>query len=214
MSVLVRVFPLGLLKSNVYLVYEEETREAMIIDAGGGSQYVMREIRKEGLKPKFILLTHGHFDHTFELADFREVLGVEAYIHKEDVWTLETLWDSGLSIFGLKMPRPSINKYFEGEPSFKFGSQLVKVIHTPGHTPGSVCYFLSDASMLFTGDTLFQGSIGRTDLPGGNPSLMKKSLKKLLSLDDEVVIYPGHGPRTTMGKERKSNPFLLDLDSS
>ena len=195
----------------MYLVYEKETKEALIIDAGGGLQYVMREIRKEALKPKFILLTHGHFDHVFEVTDFRKTLKVEAYIHRKDLWTLEMLWDSGLSMFGLKMPKPIINKSFEDEPLFMLGSQSIRVIHTPGHTPGGVCYFLPDSGILFTGDTLFRGSIGRTDLPGGNSSSMRNSLKKLLSLNDDIVIYPGHGSQTTIGRERRSNPFLAEL---
>ncbi len=208
MSIAVKVFPLGLLKSNVYLVYERETKEALVIDAGGGTQYILREVKRRDLKPKFILLTHGHFDHTFELADLKIVLKIESYIHEEDLWTFETLWDSGLSVFGLKMPKPEIDNFFNGEPSFELGSQVIRVIHTPGHTPGSVCYFLPDVKVLFTGDTLFQGSIGRTDLPGGDPIAMKGSLKKILSLDDDVVVYPGHGARTTIGRERRSNPFL------
>ncbi len=208
MSISVIVFPFGLLRSNVYLVFDKETREALIIDAGGGTEYVMREVRKRDLKPKYILLTHGHFDHVFELEDMKEAVGTESYIHREDLQTIETLWDSGLSIFGIKMSKPRVDRCFDGEPSFSIGSQIVRVIHTPGHTPGSVCYFLPESNILFTGDTLFQGSIGRTDLPGGDSSAMEKSLKRLLSLGEDVVIYPGHGSKTTMERERRSNPFL------
>lgn len=208
MSISIKVFPFGLLRSNVYLVFDEETKEAVIIDAGGGTEYVLREVRKWDLKLKYILLTHGHFDHIFELKDMKEALRTESFIHKKDLQMIEILWDSGLSIFGIKMPKPKVDRCFDGEPSFSIGSQIVKAIHTPGHTPGSVCYFLPNANVLFTGDTLFQGSIGRTDLPGGDPSAMEKSLKKLLSLGGDVVIYPGHGSKTTMGREKRTNPFL------
>ena len=208
MPISVKVFPFGLLRSNVYLVFEEETGEALVIDAGGGTQYVLREVRKRDLKPKFILLTHGHFDHTFEVAEFRKVLGTDSYIHEKDLKVHETMWDLGLSAFGIKMPRPEVGRCFDDEPSFELGSHIVKVIHTPGHTPGSVCYFLPDERILFTGDTLFQGSIGRTDLPGGDPTAIRSSLRKLMSLGDETVVYPGHGGKTTIGVERRTNPFI------
>lgn len=210
-SISIRVFPLGLLRSNVYLVFDEKTREAAIIDAGGGTQYVMREVRRLDLRPKLMLLTHGHFDHTFELADMRNSLGVRSYIHKRDLEIFDVLWESGISLLKMKISPPKIDVGFEGEPHFELGSMRIKVLHTPGHTPGSVCYYIPGQEVLFSGDTLFKGSIGRTDLPGGDHISMIDSLKKLMSLDDRVVIYPGHGLRTTIGRERRSNPFIAGI---
>jgi len=197
----------GALETNCYLVYCGETRECAIVDPGAEPERIFNLIAVHDLKPIAILNTHGHVDHVGANRDMKEKFDVPLYLHASDLVLLENILQSELSfILGAReSPRP--DKFLEDKEKIKIGKSFLYVIHTPGHSQGSVS-FLSD-SFLLSGDTLFCGGVGRTDFPGGSWLDLEKSIKKrILTLPDETLVLPGHGPHTTVGEERVSNPFL------
>lgn len=208
-------FSVGPLEACCYVVSNEDTGEVVIIDPGGDHERIVTYIRENNLTPKLLINTHGHGDHIGSNKEIKETFpGVKIAIHYEDADCL-THPSKNLSFLGgflLKSP-PADIVLKEGD---KVGVEGVEfeVIHTPGHTPGSICLLSRPTGengrpVLFSGDSLFQGGIGRTDLPGGDFAALIKSLKdKILTLDGETVVYPGHGPLTTVGEERANNPFL------
>ncbi|MDQ7826633.1 MAG: MBL fold metallo-hydrolase [Candidatus Eremiobacteraeota bacterium] len=197
----------GRVDCNCYVLGCPDTREGVVIDAGGDADVIAQIVRKHGLAVKHFLCTHGHFDHIEGLRDLRAVIEAPIAIHEEDILLYENLPIQGRH-FGMEIePAPLCNRFLSEGDEIKFGKLALKVIHTPGHSPGSVCF--QCGSDVFTGDTIFAGSIGRTDLTGGSlESLVKNAREKLLTLGDKVRLYPGHGPATTVGDEKKNNPFL------
>jgi len=198
--------PLGMLQANCYLVYDEKSLDGLIIDPGGPVAPLVAEITQHNVKIRAILNTHGHFDHVagnIELTAYNAPYG----IHPAD---RELLLDGGgARWFGLpasSSPEPSW-ELVEGQ-TLSAGTLHIDILHTPGHTPGSICILIPEENALFTGDLLFAGNIGRTDLPGGNAYAMRDSLKKLLDLAPALDVYPGHGPQTTLAQERRQNPWL------
>ena len=196
----------GPLAGNCYIVGDEKTRQGIIIDPGDEAGKILGRVEKFGLNIITIVLSHGHVDHTAALQEVKAATGAEAAIHEDDKATLK---DDFLSLFmGIKQPdleQPEHLLKDGGE--IKIGESRLKVLHTPGHTPGSICLY--GEGVLFSGDTLFNYGIGRSDLPGGNGQQLLESINnKLLSLPDETKVYPGHGPETTIGAERRGNPFL------
>lgn len=196
----------GYFAENCYAVFEDEY-SAWIIDPGWDYETAVKMM--DGRKPTRILLTHGHIDHIYMCPLFLENYHTEIYIHRLD---MEYLRDSRRSNpmrapFFDDISVDSFNIVEDGDV-IEGDSLRFEVIHTPGHTPGSVCY--RSGNILFSGDTLFCGSIGRTDFPGGSPSDIRASLKKLASLPDDTVVYPGHSEITTIGDEKQANPFLID----
>lgn len=203
MAAMIKRFPLGALGSNIYLLRSPEGREAVLIDSGGGSLEIEKVLRRAGLSPEAILITHGHWDHTLELDEMRRLTGAPAYMHPSDLQILEASWRSGLRPLAASAPIPSLDGWLRDGQEFSVGEVVVKVLHTPGHTPGGVCFFAPSLKAVFTGDTLFAGGVGRTDLLGGDAEHLAKSIQeKLFSLGDDVVVYPGHGGQTTIGFER------------
>ncbi|MEM0078896.1 MAG: MBL fold metallo-hydrolase [Nitrososphaerota archaeon] len=202
------VVEVGLLMSNSYVVFDPDLREAIIIDAGDEADKILRMIEKNDVKVKAIYATHGHFDHVLAVREVKEQLGCKFYIHREDLPLLERASESYMKLFGEeRLGPPAPDGYVSEGDIIKIGDYEMKVIHTPGHTSGSVCYVIEGA--VFTGDTLFAGSIGRTDLPGGNLQKLIDSLtRKLLSLPEDYSVFPGHGPSTTIGIEKLYNPFI------
>jgi len=201
---LIETFTVGRLSTNCYVVSSEQTKETIIIDPGldfsSEAKQIFDYIEKEQLKVKLIVNTHGHSDHINGDAIFQKHYHVPICIHKYDTASIERFEN------GESLP----NVLLEDGGSIEFGGESLKVIHTPGHTPGSMC--LLGEQLVFTGDTLFADGIGRTDFPGGSVGDMKQSLQKLKGLPDYLVVYPGHGPLSLMSEEKKFNPFLNDED--
>ncbi len=217
---LVTGFPAGAFAANCYLVAPAPGEECVIIDPGQDAERGIEELLgRYRLKPIAVLLTHGHLDHIWSVAPVCGAKGVPAYIHPDD---RELLTDPGKGM-SLMMGRQLVGGITFGEPDdvkelsdgaiVTLGGVDFAIGHTPGHTPGSVTFRSreDDLDALFTGDLLFAGSIGRTDLPGGDHATILKSLARTLTLPDETIVLPGHGPQTTIGAERRGNPFLTGL---
>lgn len=193
---------------NCYIVGCEETREAAVIDPGGNPQAILNLLKKYDLKIKYIINTHGHMDHIGGNRALKEATGVEILIHEADAPMLINSKINGSFLMGAKITSPAADRFIDEGDIIKIGTTVeMEVIHTPGHSPGGICLKMDD--IIFVGDTLFQGSIGRTDFPGGSfKQLIQMIKEKLLCYGDDVVVYPGHGPATTIGFERQHNPFL------
>lgn len=206
-------FPVGPLECNCTILGCEKTGEACVIDPGDQGEIICEHLRRLSLKPKYLLHTHAHFDHVGATRPVKEKAGGEILLHEDDRWLYDGLVLQG-EIFGALLTEPlPLDSTIEEGDELTVGTLRIRVMHTPGHTPGSCCFqLLNEDGALFSGDTLFAGSIGRTDLPGGDMRAIMRSLEKqLLPLDDEIPVIPGHGPPTTIGKERRLNPFLKDL---
>ncbi|HEU5394671.1 MAG TPA: MBL fold metallo-hydrolase [Candidatus Methylomirabilis sp.] len=203
----VHAFTVGPLESNSYLVVDEATREAALVDPGMESEPIADLLTRERLTVTAIINTHGHFDHVFGNAYFKAKAGAPLLMHRADLELVKRLEEQSL-YFGFRAtPSPSPDRFLEEGDEVRVGEIRLRVLHTPGHSPGGICLVTEGAA--FVGDTLFAGSIGRTDLPGGSAEELLTSIReKLLVLPDETVLYPGHGPATTIGHERRHNPFL------
>lgn len=205
---LLKSLVVGPLAVNCYIVGDEATREAMVIDPAAEAGVILRSIEELGLKVKSIVLTHGHPDHVAALKEVKEATGAEIAVHSGDA---EYHRQQALALlFGLFCPDPPPpDRLLKDSDSINIGGLHFEVMHTPGHTPGSIC--LLGHGVLFSGDTLFNYGIGRYDLPGGDYAQLINSLRAtLMSLPDETIVYPGHGPETTIGAERQDNPFLYE----
>ena len=197
----------GALETNCYLVYCEETLQCAVVDPGAEPERIFLEIADAELKPVVIINTHGHVDHIGANWDMKDHFGVPLYIHAADSPMLGKIQQLELSLFlGAKDSPPADHLMSDGE-EIKIGNSVLRVLHTPGHSPGSVS-LLGDGFLL-SGDTLFFEGVGRTDLPGGSQKQLEQSLReKVMTLPDETVVLPGHGPLTSVGQERVNNPFL------
>jgi len=200
----------GPLEVNCYILGCKKTGEAAVIDPGGNAEEITSLIEELNLKLKWILITHGHFDHTGGLKKLKELTGGIICIHPEDMFLFETGSESAL-FWGFKIDSPpSPDRLLADSEEIRIGEHKIKVLHTPGHSPGGVCYYTEDK--IFVGDVLFSGSIGRTDLPGGDHRTLLNTIKeKLLTLPEETKVYPGHGTSTTISQEIKGNPFLHNI---
>ena len=198
----------GPFDANNYLLMDKNTKEAVLIDCSEYKQEIIEDIYKLGAKVKYILLTHGHFDHILGVNKMTEALGVDAYINKEDVVLAENI-NMMPKLLNLPMAEvPIINGRIEDWQEFQLGEHKIKAIPTPGHTEGGMS-FLVDNEFLFSGDTLFCQSFGRTDLFGGNIKKLVNSIKNVLfELDDNIIVYPGHGQSTTIKFEKTYNEIL------
>lgn len=197
----------GSLETNCYLIYCEETLECAVMDPGAEPEKIFRAIDINNLKPVVLINTHGHVDHIGANKDVKEKYDIPLMIHSADVPILRSILQSGLSFFLGAKASPSPDRHLEEGDDVKIGKFSLKTIHTPGHSPGSLC-FVHD-KFLFSGDTLFYGGVGRTDLPGGSWEEMMDSIKnKVLTLPDDTLVFPGHGPYSTIGQERNMNPFI------
>jgi hydroxyacylglutathione hydrolase len=202
---------------NGFVAGCERTREAVYIDPGDEVEDLLALVAERGLAVRHILLTHAHVDHVSGVAAAVRRLGVPVWLHRDDLFLYKQAVAQG-AMFGLRVEAPPpVDRWYlaDGSEEVAFGDYAVRVLHTPGHCPGGVCLQVGRAgergSELFVGDTLFEGSIGRTDLPGGDLEVLMRSITSvLLPLGDEAVVHPGHGPDTTIGHERRTNPFLLE----
>jgi hydroxyacylglutathione hydrolase len=197
----------GRVQCNCYIVGCDKTNEGVIIDAGGDSDLILKMVKKRCLTIKYFICTHAHFDHIEGLRDLVTSLHAPILLHEGDLKLYEDLRGQG-RIFGMDLePAPPWDHTVKDGDSLSFGEITMKVLHTPGHSPGSIS--LAAGGVVFTGDTIFAGSIGRTDLPGGSyETLISSAREKIMSLPDDVKLYPGHGPATSVGHEKKFNPFL------
>lgn len=196
---------LGNFATNTYIIYDEDLN-AVIIDPASEAKKIISTIEKNNLKPKFVLLTHGHPDHVGALYELKEKYNLKVYINEKDQEMLETNSTYFGPMLGLDIKDVKGDSYLKDGQELSLGNLKFKIIETPGHTKGGVCILIEN--ILFSGDTLFLGSMGRTDFPGGNEEEIFSSLKKLMELPDETVVLPGHGPKTTIGYERKYNPYV------
>jgi len=204
------IFPVGPLQCNCSVIGDEATHEGMVIDPGDDIDDILALIRKHNLQIKQIVITHAHIDHVGGAMKLRAATGAPILLNQNDYALLRML-DVQAAWIGMPTPgKVEIDQSVGNSDEIKAGSLSATVLHTPGHTEGSVCLYFSAEKKLIAGDTLFAGSIGRTDLPGGSFDKIIRSLHdKLLSLPDETVVVPGHGPLTTIGDERETNPFLV-----
>jgi len=205
--------PLGPLQCNCSILGCEKTGEAIVIDPGDEAPRILAALEKHGLKAKYILHTHAHFDHLGATQGVYERCKSEVCLHPEDMFLYDNV-AMQCALFGFApKPVPTVTNHLKQGDVIRFGEHKIDVLHTPGHTPGSLSFHLqADTPLIFTGDTLFQQSIGRTDLWGGDYNLILKSIQeKLLQFNDDAIVHPGHGPSSTIGFERRSNPFLSAL---
>jgi len=211
------VLVVGALQCNCSILGDEETREAIVIDPGDEVERILAVLKKHTLKAKYILNTHAHFDHVGNCRELKETTGAEIWLHKADLPIYESAPRQAamFAMYGVKPIRmTAVDQFMRDDDGVQVGKIAARVIHTPGHTPGSLSLHVprSNSDVLFAGDTLFNGSIGRTDLPGGDFHQILKSIKdRLFAFDDDTEVWPGHGPKTTIGWERRTNPFLQDL---
>ena len=190
----------GMYEENCYLLIDDKTKECGIIDPGGNAKGIENVIKSKGLDAKFILITHGHADHVDGVEEIANDLNIPFYISKID----EEYMAKDNFVFGT-LPKASM--YLKEGDTVTLGSHTIKVIETPGHTKGGLCFLVDD--LLFTGDTLFQGSVGRSDFTGGDMGELINGIKtKLLPLGDDIKVFPGHGPSSTIGFEKIRNPYL------
>jgi len=199
---------------NGFVAGCEDTREGVLIDPGDEVDELLDAAKRHGLTITNILLTHAHLDHITGVGRAKRALGVPVWLHRDDNFLYEGVVQQG-RMFGLKVdPQPPVDEFYAGEGPLRFGRYQVRVLHTPGHCPGGVCLAVTrdgeSSATLFVGDTLFAGSIGRTDLPGGDMDTLLRSIRGVLfAFPDDTVVWSGHGPATTIGRERRTNPFLL-----
>lgn len=204
-----KIFPVGVLQCNCSVIGDEQTREAMVIDPGDEVEDILAILRQENFILKQIVVTHAHIDHVGGVMKLKAATGAPILMNQNDYALLKML-DIQASWSGMKPPEAvTIDEPVEDGRVLQVGNLSANVIHTPGHTEGSICLLFPQEKKLIAGDTLFAGSIGRTDLPGGSFDKIIRSLHtRLLALPDDIEVVPGHGPLTNIGEERATNPFL------
>ncbi len=206
---LIRTITVGPFFENCYLVADENSKEAWIIDPGAEARRIQSEVKRAGVKPVKILLTHAHGDHIAAVDELRDFYKIPVFIHEKDHALLVSPDENLSAAFGMPIAARAAEGFLAAGDKLALGGLKFEVIETPGHTPGGITLF--GEGVAFTGDALFAGSIGRYDFPHSDGKVLFRSLKRLLELPDETAVYSGHGPATTIRRERETNPFLLDL---
>lgn len=205
---LIVTLPVGLIQTNCYIVGCEETKEGAIIDPGGHPDRILDEVERQGLRIKYVLNTHAHFDHTDANGPIVRATGAVLALHPDDLSLLNA--SGGAAFFGLHAePSPLPDLELHDGDEIEVGKLSFRVLHTPGHTPGHVCFYEPGEGALFDGDVLFYRGVGRTDMQGGSWQQLMDSIQRVVfALPDETVVYSGHGPATTIGDEKRLNPWL------
>ncbi|MDD3237885.1 MAG: MBL fold metallo-hydrolase [Candidatus Gastranaerophilales bacterium] len=206
---ILKIFNTGVFGVNTYVLIDEKSKEALIIDLGGDFEKINKYIKEQNANLKFILNTHGHFDHIMGDVDVQtDKIKVPVYMHKDDLDHAENISQTVKDLgFADEWKKITIDHFLDENSDIKLGNIPIKIFHTPGHTKGGVSYLIEDK--VFVGDTLFNNSIGRTDFAYGDFNTLINSIKtKLMPLDNNITVYPGHGPSTTIGEERLHNPYL------
>lgn len=200
----IEIYVVGQVQTNCYFVVNEKTKEMVVIDPGASANALAAKAEELGYTPKAVLLTHGHFDHATGAEEFADHFGIKIYAHEAEKETLE---NPTVSLSGASRFRADV--FVKDEEELDLAGFHLRVLFTPGHTPGGCCYYFPYEDTLFCGDTLFQCSVGRTDFPGGSMSTLVRAIKeKLMVLPERTVCYPGHGEATTIDYERTYNPYL------
>ncbi len=204
---IIKELVVGPLMANCFIFGCEETKEAVVIDPGGDADRILLSLADSGLKVKYIINTHGHFDHVAANGKIKDATGADILIHPLDASMLGSL-STNAALFGISVENsPPCDQTIEEGDTVSFGKITLKVLHTPGHTPGGISLYTD--KIVFVGDTLFAGSIGRTDFPGGDFNTLISSIRtKLFKMDDDVRVLSGHGPETSIGSEKRFNPFV------
>lgn len=204
---IIKELVVGPLMANCFIFGCDETKEAVVIDPGGDADRILFSLADSGLKVKYIINTHGHFDHVSANGKIKNATGADILIHPLDASMLGSL-STNAAIFGISVENsPPCDQTIEEGDTVSFGKITLKVLHTPGHTPGGISLYTD--KIVFVGDTLFAGSIGRTDFPGGDFNTLISSIRtKLFKMDDDVRVLSGHGPETSIGSEKRFNPFV------
>lgn len=198
----------GALATNCYIVSDETTGKAFIVDPGGDAKRIMDKVEELHLKVEAILLTHGHFDHMMAVDQLREKFGCKVYLSKEEEELIKDPQQNVSAMFGRPIAT-SADEFVEDGQQLQIAGFQIEVLATPGHTKGGVCYYLKEQEIAFSGDTIFEGSVGRSDFPGGNARELIRSIKdKLCVLPDDTQLFPGHGDSTVVSYEKQYNPFL------
>ncbi len=207
MNMFLKTIVAGPLGVNCYLIGCRKTNAGAVIDPGDDAPIILNAIKENNLNIKYILLTHGHVDHLAHLTKIKQETVAQFLMHQEDAFLMKGLFAQAL-MFGLPNPgNPKPDRFLTDGEIIALGELRIKVLHTPGHSPGSVTFYVDDK--LFVGDLIFAGSIGRTDLPKGDyQTLLDSVQKKIFTLPDDTIIYPGHGPETTVRQEKAMNPFF------
>jgi glyoxylase-like metal-dependent hydrolase (beta-lactamase superfamily II) len=204
---MLKTFVVGPLEANCYILYNPDVREGLIIDPGADDERLIKFIKREKISINYIINTHGHPDHTGANRKVKEFTNAPILIHQYDAPMLGKDENILPFIFPLGYSSPPADSFLKDGDLIECAGMKLKVLHTPGHTPGGISLLTDDS--IFTGDTLFSGSIGRSDLPGGSQEVLLNSINRILSLDENLIVYPGHGPSTTVGQELHSNPFVI-----
>ena len=207
---IVETFAVGMLQCNCTILAGEDSDEAVVIDPGDDADHILERLAALGLRLGRIVCTHGHIDHVGAIHALQERTGAEAALHADDLFLLDNLAWQATWIGGPAPPRGRIDRWLKEGDVVESPAVAIETLHTPGHTPGSLTFRLDgDRPVLFTGDTLFMNGIGRTDLPGGCfPDILESITTRLMAFGDDARVIPGHGPETTIGRERSENPFL------
>ncbi len=203
---ILRMLAVGPLEVNCYIVADDNTKDAIVIDPGDEPDRIMEYL--DGYKARYIICTHAHFDHVGAVSDIKSKTDAKVMLHKGDLELYQGARDQA-AFWGYDLePLPDVDGFLREGDRIEIGSLMFEVLHTPGHSPGCICLY--GEGIVFTGDTLFAGSVGRTDFLGGNLAQLKDSFRRLLRLPDDVRVLPGHGPETTMKREKHDNPFSDD----